>query len=37
MTPTYFCMFGGMTTASGQSFFAVNIGIAERTPDCRAM
>ena len=36
LTPTYFCMFGGSTTACGQSLRAVNIGIAERTPNCRA-
>ena len=33
----YFAMFGGITTASGQSFSALNIGIAERTPESRAM
>ena len=32
----YFSMFGGMTTALGQSFRASNIGIAERTPLTRA-
>ena len=31
-TSAYFLMLGRMTTASGQSFSALNIGIAERTP-----
>ena len=36
-TATYFAMSGLITTASGQAFSALNIGIAERTPDMRAM
>ena len=36
-TRTYFAMFGLITTASGQSASALNIGIAERTPKVRAM
>jgi hypothetical protein len=34
---TYFAMSGLMTTASGQSFRALNIGIADFTPWMRAM
>jgi hypothetical protein len=30
-------MRGRMTTASGQSLSALNIGMAERTPETRAM
>jgi hypothetical protein len=33
----YLAKFGLITTASGQSLRAVNIGMAERTPDIRAM
>ena len=36
-TVPYFSMSGGMTTASGQAFSALNIGMAERTPWMRAM
>ena len=35
-TRAYFAMSGGMTTACGQAFSALNIGIAERTPKVRA-
>ena len=31
-TAAYFSMSGGMTAACGQSFSALNIGMAERTP-----
>jgi hypothetical protein len=31
-TPAYFAMSGVITTACGQAFSALNIGIAERTP-----
>jgi hypothetical protein len=30
-------MLGGSTTASGQSFLAWNIGMADRTPEIRAI
>ena len=32
LTATYFCMSGFITTASGQAFSALNMGMAERTP-----
>ena len=32
----YFAMSGGITTACGQAFSALNIGMAERTPKVRA-
>ncbi len=35
-TRTYFAMSGFTTTSSGQSACALNIGIAERTPNVRA-
>ena len=35
-TRAYFCMSGGITTAFGQAFSALNIGIAECTPKVRA-
>ena len=35
-TLRYLSMFGLITTASGQALSALNIGIAERTPDVRA-
>ena len=35
-TRTYFCMFGEMTVACGQSARALNIGIAEWMPKVRA-
>ena len=35
-TRAYFAMSGGITTACGQAFSALNIGIAERTPKVRA-
>ncbi len=37
LAATYFWKSGRTTTASGQSFSAWNIGIAERTPEMRAM
>ena len=37
LTSAYFSMFGRTTVACGQSRFASNIGIAERTPKVRAM
>jgi hypothetical protein len=33
----YFALSGLMMTASGQSFVALNMGMAERTPESRAM
>jgi hypothetical protein len=33
----YFAMSGLMMTASGQSLVALNMGMAERTPERRAM
>ena len=37
LTVLYLAMFGAMTTASGQSSRALNIGMAERGPYRRAM
>ncbi len=37
LTATYLAMSGLMITASGQSWRALNMGMAERTPDWRAM
>ena len=36
-TATYFAMSPRTTTASGQSFMALNMGMADRTPWMRAM
>jgi hypothetical protein len=33
----YFAMLGRMITACGQSLMALNIGMAERTPERRAI
>ena len=35
-TAAYFAMSGRITTASGQAWSALNIGMAERTPWIRA-
>ena len=37
LSARYLAKSGGRTTASGHSLRALNIGIAERTPDIRAM
>jgi hypothetical protein len=37
LTPAYFSISGRITVACGQSRFASNIGIAERTPKVRAI
>ena len=37
LTAAYFAMLGLMMVACGQSLRASNIGIAERTPEMRAM